>query len=307
MTEFRLLESESDGFAFRVLHNLLFSRTNASHEWFQWYFDHVADGNARVYGAFEDGLMIGCWCVEPKKFNTGEEIIDVGRCFAVGIHPNHRMKGLFIELSKFAIEQERIRGEYEYILGFPQVGKPVIAGHLKSGWDKVQTIKMRAWRPKPLNEPRSLKHVRFASTFFRIDTKPLASVGFIENATYRDKRWSQHPDNHYIVLSKLDAYIVLKPYGSACHILDMGGNCNYDVMNLIKTAQTLAWQHNWKEMTVWCADNDVYRYDLMLNDFGDENVEFGSSVELLAVRIKATKDLTFKGSVHFSMCSEEIY
>src|SRR5207237_538630 len=114
-----------------------------------WYHAGVAKAGggqvARTHGVFDGEVLAGVWSVEPRQLTVdGQTQIPVGHCFAVGIHPDYQRQGLFVELSKYAIEQERIRGEMDFILGFPQQGRPVVGGHLKAGWEIVQEID--AWR-----------------------------------------------------------------------------------------------------------------------------------------------------------------
>ena len=327
MISFRLLTSEADGVKFKNLHNILFKNTAANVAWFRWYFDDIGGSYTRVYGAFDGANLVGCWCVEPKKLSLplvdsvvikdadgnvkapAPNIIDVGRCFAVGIHPDYQRRGLFIKLSEYAIEQERLLGEYQHILGFPQVGKAVIGGHLKAGWTFVHDIEMLSYKPDGLPSYNiSLGSVDRVRSFRSLkESIPPFVTGFVEDSTYRDKRWLKHPDNHYIVLSKDDAYIVLKPYGHACHILDMNGSADgTGLVNVIRAAKTLAARHKWAELTTWCSSDEIFSLELRAMGF-KSGAQFGLSVQLLAVRIAAQKQLCIQGPLHFMTGVEEIY
>lgn len=291
----------------KAFHNLLFKNTDASLAWFAWYIDVIGAMGTRVYSIRDDDQLVGTWCVEPKQFrdSTGRDI-KVGRCFAVGIHPDYRRRNLFVDLSKFAIHQERTAfREYDYILGFPQVGRPVIDAHLKSGWDVVQVIEMQSWRPSGEGCPPALaRGVTTISDFARLDDEVNHVGCFVEDAAYRNVRWLNHPDTHYVTLTFDGGHVVIKPYGANCHILDVSGKPSA-VKVLLEAAQTLAYRHRWQELTIWNAANECY-HDVIVDRGFASGASCGTSVVLLAVRINAQQPLALE-RCHLQMGSEEIY
>lgn len=316
----RLDSTIADRFKLQQFHNLLFKNTDASLEWFEWYLNRIGllmdpDIEPRVYCAHDGETLVGIWCVEPKDFSSGGATIKIGRCFSVGTHPDYRRQGLFDDLSRFAIESERQIGDYEYILGFPQIGKPVIEAHLKAGWENVQRIEMYGFKPTKRARKTTL------SSVMKIDGEGFNSMGydwriwngtddptvsgFLNSADYVDLRWLRHPDHHYVCLATHDAsYIVVKPYGSTGHILDIGGT-HGGVKYLLESVQTLAYRHRWDELTIWCADNEHFSDAIRETGFSP-GADHGLSVELLAVKINATVPLKLE-RVHFNMGSEEIF
>lgn len=292
---------------FKEFHNNLFPNTNISNEWIDWYFNRVTLGKTRVHAAFDGETLIGTWCVEPKSLITDHgSVFNVGRCFAVGTHPSYRRNGLFVELSKHAIDSEKTLVEFDYIIGFPQTGKPVIGGHLKAGWDHVQHIAMKSFEVEKPKRLVSLADIKIISDF-RGEFRRLHNNvgGFINDADYLNERWIKHPDLHYINLRYEEAFIVLKPYASACHVLDIYGSYE-QVRYLLDAAKTLAWRHHWKELTIWCADNDYHVADVRNSDFTD-GATCGLSVEMLAIRINASAPLKKFELSRWSMGSEECY
>ena len=300
-----VLEGE-DTKSFKELHNILFKNTAMSDEWMRWYFTISED--VRVYGAFADKVLVGIWCVEGKHLNVPlRGMTNVGRCFSVGVHPSFQRKGIFLNLSKFAIAQEKKKGKYEYILGFPQFGKSVIDGHLKAGWEFVQNIEMCSIRPNIVDEASSLSSVK---TLSRFDDDQLEYVqtnnlgDFRLTTKYRNQRWMNHPDTHYICLSIDDAHIVLKQYGDSCHIVELAGP-NEDVADLLEATKTLARRHAWKEVNLWCAENDC-KHDIIKGCGFSLGSERGIGVKLLAVKINAGVSLKLN-ECNFQMGLEEVY
>lgn len=311
----RQLVSKLDLEKFKGLHNLLFKNTDMSHEWMTWYFDdiggkHKPNHATRVWGMFDRDLLIGSWCVEPKDLVLDDGLIKVGRCFSVGIHPDYRRQNLFVELSKYAIAQERELGKYEYILGFPQQGRPVIEAHYKSGWSKVQDITMWSYRPMKESVKASRSQVREITNFQSCVQRP---ASFSETADYRNCKWLYHPDNHYICLELRHprhnaishSYVVMKPYGDSCHILDINGNEPVHTAELLEASKSLAYRHKWHELTMWHADNESNGLEPGLHGFVPETTR-GSSITLIAVNINAKNPLAFD-RCHFQMGVEEIY
>lgn len=224
----------------------------------------------------------------------------VGRCFAVGIHPDYRRQNLFVELSQHAIAQERGLGRYEYILGFPQTGRPVIGGHLKAGWEPVQQVDVWDCRPGP-DDLTSLRSVSVVNDFQLIDS-PTYQGSFLERPEYRNLRWKAHPDCSYVTLSRGSSYVILKPYGGMCHLLDVSGPDREDVRTVIRAAKTLAYRHRWERITTWCAPNEFHRIDFEAAGFNRTE----ESVTLLAVPIRANRPLRLE-RCHLPMGVEEMY
>lgn len=300
---------------FKTLHNILFPNTNISSDWIEWYIDNVATG-VRVYGAWSNETeLIGMWCLETKSLKMGNNTVSqVGRCFAVGIHPDFRRKNLFVELSKFAIEEEKKKGLLEYVIGFPQQGRSVVDAHLKAGWELVQKIDAFSCTVETRPKEVSLKY--FDISYFFSDKRSDADSkliyftpegSFLQSSAYKNKRWFGSPDNFYICLRHDTSAIILKPYAGHCHVVDIFSNYNdfNCVTNLLNAAKLLAFNHKWSELNIWCAENELYKRAIV--DAGFKNgAKFGHPIDMLAVKINANEKLEFS-STHFQMGVEEIY
>jgi len=292
--EYRLVDTlGKDHDKYKGLHNSLFRSAATSSEWIEWYHKEIGglkswSKGTRTWGVFDEDELIGIWSVEPKNFKVSGTVLNIGRCFAVGIHADYRRHGLFVSLSEFAIRQEKIYGEYEYILGFPQVGRTVIGGHLKAGWEEVITINIISRK----NEPRVFGPSRSGVNFFN-DFKGLVFKndydGIVESSDYNNLRWIKHPDHQYLTYSYNTATIVLKTYGGFCHILDLSGSIE-NVCYLLEIVKSLAIKHGWLEVNAWCADKEIYKDAFLASGFSD-GAEFGLPVTLIAVRINADKPL----------------
>lgn len=306
------------------IHNQLFPGMFASTDWFKWYASIDAhpydDESTRFYTAHKENDIVGLWCVEPKKLMiSGKEIL-VGRCFAVGIHADQRRQGLFTDLSRYAIEEERKHGAYEYVLGFPQVGKPVVEAHLKAGWERVQEINTHVFPTTDvlkLDEASTLFSARKISDFSSLRHAMIYENGFSETPTYKNERWLNHPENTYTCLRKDDsAFIVLKQHGEKMHVLDITNRTllNGSTENLLLCARSFARKHGCKTMSLWCADNDP-----LLNIVASLNKKLGTSdwsswidrshsIDMLSVRITAGTSLRLRmRETAFSMGAEEGY
>lgn len=312
---FGLLDKHNELLKLKEFHNMLFKTTDVTHEWLTWYLQNVnieqLPCETRVYTLYDDAKLIGTWCVEPKTliknyhgFSSAwnDNFAKVGRCFSVGIHSDYRRKNLFVELSKFAIEQERnVHKQYDYILGFPQTGRPVIEAHMKSGWDHVQTIDIWShWKFKQNTMSLYKSNVEIIWDF-EFQSKDYKG-SFLETSCYKNNRWLNHPDYHYICLNYKNAYVVLKMYAGTCHILDINGSSE-EAKHLLETTKTLANRHKCQEITMWCAYNDPHLNDVMSAEFS-YGASTGTSVELLAIRINATNKLSLT-QTHFSNGVEE--
>jgi hypothetical protein len=292
---YRLVDTiNTDHDKYKVLHNSLFMGAAVSSEWILWY--HGKLGNikeyskgTRTWGVFHGNVLIGIWSVEPKVLRSSGQVINVGRCFAVGIHADYRRHGLFVSLSEYAIQEEKKIGEYEYIVGFPQVGRTVIGGHFKAGWEEVFLIDIYSRKNEPRVFGPSLANIDFIRDFSGVLIPTDAADGIVENAEYYNLRYLKHPDHQYLCYSYKDASIILKPYGNFCHILDLSGSVD-NVIYLLEAIRSLAIKHGWLEVNVWCSNKEIYKQSLLFSGF-EKGAEFGLSVTFIAVRINATSPL----------------
>ena len=226
--------------------------------------------------------------------------IKVGRCFAVGIHPDYRRLGLFVDLSQFAINEEKKIKEFEYILGFPQQGRTVIGGHLKAGWEECMNIDIYSRKNENTIKYITKNDFNFISNF----TPYTCSEGFLENSNYLNQRWIKHPDHQYLNYSYKSAFIVLKPYGNFCHILKISGAIA-DVQNLLHLISVLSKKHGWQEVNIWSSDLCQYR-DTLINSGFIKGAEYGLPIQLIIVKINATNLFNIE-KINFQMGVEEGY
>lgn len=292
---------------YKELHNNLFKSAAVSNEWLNWYHKDVSNSlkaETITYAAFDDKTLIGIWSVEPKLMKLRGKEIKVGRCFAVGIHEGYRRLGLFVSLSKFAINSERLRGEFEYIIGFPQKGRSVIGGHLKAGWEHVQEIEIFNNTKLKNDANYSISKVEIIQDFNLIDLPKNNNDGFIETQNYKNTRWLKHPDLHYISLKSKNSFIILKPYANFCHIVDMNGE-KEDVLHLLKTSVVLGYRHGWEEINVWCAENEFFKNEIEAAGF-EQGANFGEPISMIAVRINKSEPLVLS-TCHIQMGAEEGY
>jgi GNAT superfamily N-acetyltransferase len=298
---------------YKELHNLLFNSLSISEEWIEWYHgkigsvEHWSTGT-RTWGVFDKEKLIGVWSVEPKELLIENKLYKVGRCFAVGTHPDYRRRNLFVLLSKFAINEERKLGEYEYILGFPQQGKPVVGGHLKSGWEEVSKIDIYSISNQNNHQYPSRSIMKFITDFSELNSienkRMRFLLGFLEGPEYLNLRWSNHPNHQYLCYSYGDAFIVLKPYNNFCHILNIFGE-GEEVSVLLKGVAVLSKKHGWEEITMWCSDTGKHKN--VLEDVGfTKGAVHGLPIQFIAVKINAKKPLIIKEN-NFQMGVEEGY
>ena len=299
---FKLINVLSQDMAeYQKLHNLLFPGMSINAEWIKWYHNRLY--HPRTYGAFDNDKLIGIWSVEPRKFWNGSSILSMGRCFAVGIHPDFRRKGLFVELSKYALDYEKQLKQYDYIVGFPQTDREVVGGHFKAGWYPVQTISSYCIENKEINKYHLDAFMLFRLTSFKdIDYREVLGGSFIERASHKNLRWCYHPNNAYMLFNYYDSYIVLKPYGNICHILDVQGE---DTSHLLAVAEKLCKSHNWAAVTIWCADNEIYRNNIIKIGF-TPNEKYMKSITMIAYNINSKKNLTLD-KCHIQTGVEEPY
>ena len=296
---------------YKKIHNELFKGAAIDSHWIEWYHYKVrASDNrlshTRTYGLFDNTRLIGIWSVEPKIMrNSNNELITVGRCFAVGISSDYRRMGLFVSLSEFAIESERRRAEFEYIIGFPQTGRSVVGGHIKAGWEEISLIDIYSINLNSNESGLSRKDVTNVIDFSNITT-PLSTINsFDEPPSYRNIRFLAHPTLQYIIYSFSDAYIVLKPYSMFCHILEIQGS-KENAIRLIEVSKSVCKRHGLVELNVWNNPNTSYN-DILVECGFSSGAQHGLPISVIAVSINAKNKLLLENEFNFGMGVEEGY
>lgn len=296
---------------YKKIHNELFRSAAIDNNWIEWYHEkvRVSDSrlsNTRTYGLYDGNRLIGIWSVEPKVMrNSNNELIKVGRCFAVGISSDYRRMGLFVSLSEFAIESERKRAEFEYIIGFPQTGRSVVGGHIKAGWEEITFVDIYSVDLR-INDGKFFRNdAKEVIDFSNLSTPLNINNSFDEPASYRNIRFLMHPKLQYMIYTYDNAHIVLKPYSTFCHILEMQGS-KKNVCRLIEVSKSICKRHGLVELNVW--NNSEALYHEVLSECGFSNgAEHGLPITIIAARINANKKLLIEKEFNFGMGVEEGY
>lgn len=293
------------------IHRQLFKSSFIDANWLEWYHNMIVTSDQRLsqtrtYGLFDDDKLIGIWSVEPKIMRIeGNKLIKVGRCFAVGISSDYRRLGLFVKLSEFAIKEERIIGEYEYILGFPQTGRSVIGGHLKSGWDEIYYNNIYSINLNNLNEKYFKKDIENVNDFMQLESFKNTINSFEETHLYKNIRYFLHPYHHYLTLKYSNSYVILKPYSKFCHILDINGE-KEDLYILLESCKSICKRHGFEEINVW--NSEKYFFNDVLETCGfNLGAIYALPITIIAVKINAINKLKIDNSFNFAMGVEEGY
>lgn len=293
------------------IHNELFKSSSINKDWLIWYHKKIVLtneklGKTRTYGLFDKEKLIGIWSVEPKFLRNDDDcIIKVGRCFAVGISAEYRRMGLFVSLSEYAIREEIKLSECEYIIGFPQTGRSVIGGHLKAGWKEIQLNNIYSFNTENLIEKKYRKDINLLTDFNIITKYYNGNNSFVENGSYKNARYLQHPTHQYLTYYYGNSYIVLKNFSTFCHILDINGE-EQEINTLIESCKSICKRHGLSEINVWC--HEKYKYFKSINECGFKiGAKFGLPITIIAVNIKSSNNFQISNSFNFGMGVEEGY
>jgi hypothetical protein len=296
---------------YKKIHGELFKSAMIDDVWIDWYHKKVPTSDPRLsftrtYGLFDGKRLIGIWSVEPKKLkDSTNNLINVGRCFAVGISSDYRRMGLFVTLSEFAIKSERERGEYDYIIGFPQTGRSVIGGHLKAGWEEIEDIAIYSIDLTSNDGIYHRNDVKVVTDFSNVPYCENKSITFDEFSEYRNIRFLKHPKLQYMMYSFGDAHIVLKPYSTFCHILEIRGS-ETNVKVLLEASKSICKRHGFLELNIWNNSNALFNKRLLDAGFSEGAVH-GLPITIIAVKINAKEQFSINNQFNFGMGVEEGY
>lgn len=296
---------------YNKIHNELFRSAAIDNNWIEWYHDKVRASDLRLsftrtYGLFDANRLIGIWSVEPKIMrDNNNELIKVGRCFAVGISSDYRRMGLFVSLSEFAIECERKRAEFEYIIGFPQTGRSVVGGHLKAGWEEISYVDIYSIALSNNDGIFSRGDANELIDFSNSFTSLCIKNSFDEPSSYRNMRFLMHPKLQYMIYTYDDAHIVLKPYSTFCHILEMQGS-KENVKRLIEVSKSICKRHGLVELNVW-NNNNAFYHEVLIECGFSIGAEHGLPITIIAVGINKKEKFQLEKEFNFGMGVEEGY
>jgi len=296
---------------YKKIHHELFRSADIDNNWIEWYHDQVRASDPRLsftrtYGLYDGNRLIGIWSVEPKIMrNSNNELIKVGRCFSVGISSDYRRMGLFVTLSEYAIESERKRAEYDYIIGFPQTGRSVVGGHLKAGWEEISLVDIYSVDLNNNDGKFSRSDAGQVIEFSDLLSPLNVTNGFDEPSAYRNMRFLKHPKLQYIVYEYGNAHIILKPYSNFCHILEMQGS-KENVNRLIEVSKSVCRRHGLLELNVW-NNIDAYYHDILIGCGFSTGALHGLPITIIAVRINAIIKLQVEKGFNLGMGVEEGY
>ena len=293
------------------LHRELFKGAAIDIDWILWYHRDIPKSDPRLtytrtYGLYDKKRLIGIWSVEPKLMRDGQNnLIKVGRCFAVGISSDYRRMGLFVLLSEYAINCERELAEFEYIIGFPQTGRSVVGGHIKAGWEEILFNDIYSTDLRSNKEIYFRNDVNTVVDFSQLDTPASTLNSFDEPSSYRNVRFLKHPKLNYISFTFGDAHIVLKPYSTFCHILEIKGSSE-NAIKLIEVSKSVCKKHGLEELNVWNNSGAINNDALVACGF-ISGANHGLPITIIAVRINAKDKLQFNNTFNFGMGVEEGY
>ena len=105
----------------------------------EWQFVKNPDGSPFIGIAESNQKIVGHYAIIPLNYSTETGAkITVGLVVDVMVHPNYQRKGIFVNLSKFSLNEASKILNLEFCIGYPFTAttySSVIPGHKKVGWE----------------------------------------------------------------------------------------------------------------------------------------------------------------------------
>ena len=137
----RLIDKDNEIDAFIELFEIVFDKKMTTKLWEWKYLENpMIIDQPLIYIAEHGGKMVGARPLLPNRMKFGDKILKVAQPCDTMVHPEHRRKGLFTKMTKFAIKDAKKRG-YTLFYSFPNslVGK--IYKNIKSlDWEILSKI-----------------------------------------------------------------------------------------------------------------------------------------------------------------------
>lgn len=92
--------------------------------------------NSTVVAALIDDNIVGLNAFMPMVYSWQGRYIHVVQSCESGVHPDHRRKGIFYRIMKYAMNYFTSSQEYDMMIGFPNYENSY-EGFLKLGWKKI--------------------------------------------------------------------------------------------------------------------------------------------------------------------------
>ena len=107
-------------------------------KFWKWEFLEGPDGKAFIYIVEDGGRVIGHFADIPRRFSVDGKIVLGTISVDLMVHPDHRRKGLFSEMGRFAAQRVK-KEEGLFMASFP-IRPETIAGFHKIGWQVVTEL-----------------------------------------------------------------------------------------------------------------------------------------------------------------------
>ena len=164
------------------------------------------------FTAFDKARPIGLYGMLPKEIKIENDKYPAFLCNNVGVIPEYRGKGVFVELGKFATDS--CKG---ILFGVPN--DSALPGHIKVGWDKLGTLELLHGRSSNLNLSGHTWSFD-ESNHFKIGLSRSSTVfGFEHSAREMLWRYSK-PGVKYCQTHLGDQYVIWKEYKDVKQVME---------------------------------------------------------------------------------------
>ena len=104
----------------------------------RWEFLEGPDGKALIYIVEDGGRVVGHFADIPRRFSVDGKIVLGTISVDLMVHPDHRRKGLFSKMGRFAAQ--RVKKEKGLFMAAFPIRKETIVGLQKLGWQVVAEL-----------------------------------------------------------------------------------------------------------------------------------------------------------------------
>lgn len=291
-------------------------RKDLDEQWYNWFNLECPTGLNNIYVIKDEvnNQLISAYGFLPYIVDYKGKEVKASLANNVMVHPDYQGQGLFVKISKYAIENE-INSGCKWILGIPN--KNAIRGHLKVGWQQLTSIPFYEHsinNNSKLFFPPEVQEIRSFTSEHQVHILPSGYDFHVKkDASFLNWRTFKRPYKQYRAFGikgendQIDGYIILKNFSredglKVTHIVDFSFKRQKNLEDLIIYAIAYAQQSKSIKLNIWGRSSDLNLSALKKFGFSPVKEE-----NMLIVYSEDFREIESTQNWHLTLIDNDVY
>lgn len=214
-----------------VVYRAAFSASKNDSTWIKKHYENPL-GDSLVFGAYNDGQLVGMNAYMPVKYMFQGEAIPMLQSCESGVLPDYQGKGIWSKVVRYAIDYIFTNTKYKAVIGFPNYVNSY-PGFKKMGWETLLGMDNYVM----VNNAKAFAKAMFSDKkLLQIIGRGIALQKFLASLVSLFK--------HYVI--------------EECSVGDLLWDDDPNVLSVTHTDSLVEWKKSYKDIkTITIKNNDV--------------------------------------------------